>query len=413
MSVRAWLVGVIVALGFVAGGAHVARARPVRIGRLHVLPWGFRAAHACPTVGCDAGRSGRARGAFPSEAPTRTWRQTTTNPVVDLGHTHPIVLDGELVVVAGVGGVEAFTRGGTQVFHALFGVAATAFVPTVTPADELAIATTRGDVLLVTRDGTVRARARFPGGARGAPLVLADGTIVLGTTDGLVGLDAELTPLFEVPLAGGASGAPSLTRDGRIAVGAGAEVVLTDVEGRLQLRSELGARIDDHLTITADGMMWARVAAGELVALDASGYVRTRSGAGSVGERAPVAAADGTLRSFVRAASGRTALAAFGPTGRLLWQRELDGMPRGLAIDAEGTAIASIQPPPATGPGTTNVAPLGALVAVDARGEVRWRVEVEGIPLGPVVRGDAGALYVLVARERTWLECYTAPDAHR
>jgi len=413
VRLRAGRLGVVFALGVALCGAHIVQARPVRIGRLHVLPWGFRSTHACATEACDAGRSGRARGAFPAEAPARTWRQGTTQPVVDLGHTHPLVLDGDLVVVAGVGGVEAFTRGGTRAFQTAFGVAATAFVPSITPGDELAIATTRGDVFVITRDGVIRARARFPGGARGAPLVLADGTIVLGTTDGLVGLDADLAPRFEFPLVGGAGGAPALTRDGLLVVGDADSLVFTDVEGRPQRQGDPDGRIEGHLTITPDGTLWARVARGELVAFDASGFVRARAGAGSVQDQAPVTAADGTLRAFVRTAAGRTALAAFGPTGRTLWQRELDGMPRGVAVDAEGTSLASIQPPQPTGPGTTNVAPVGALVAVDARGEVRWRVEVEGVPIGPVVRGADGALYVLVARERTWLECYTAPDAHR
>ena len=413
MSRSARVFCALVAIAVAAGGVGVAAARPVRIGRLTTLPWGFREAHPCATLACDAGRGGRVRGRFPAVTPVRTWRHVTSEPVADLGHAHPLVLAGELVVVAGVGGIEGFTRGGTRAFHAAYGVAAMAHVPALTPGDDLVVATTRGDVLLVTREGVVRARARVPGGVRGAPLALADGTIVVGTSDALVGLDAELGPLFEVPLRGGASGAPVLTREGRVAVGAGADVVVTDAEGRGASRSELAARIDDHVAVAPDGTLWARVATGELVAIDPSGHARTRGAAGRADAFAPVVAADGSLRVFVRTSAGRTALAALAPTGRVLWERALDGVPRGVTVDAEGTSIAAMQAPLPTGPGTTNVAPIGELVAIDPHGEVLWRVVTEGVPFDAPVRGDAGALYVLVARERTALECYAAPEPPR
>ena len=86
----------------------------------------------------------------------------------------------------------------------------------------------------------------------------------------------------------------------------------------------------------------------------------------------------------------------------------------GLALDEAGTSIVALQSPMPTGPGTTIVAPVGELVAIGADGEIRWRIATEGVPLGAPVRGDEGALYLLVGRGRTYIEAYgaavSAPD---
>jgi len=403
-SVLGALVGVV---AWLVPAPH-ATARPVRIGRYVEIPYGFRVSHPCPMLGCDAGRSGRLRGRFPDLAPARLWRQQTAQPVVDDGLAQPLVLAGDLVIVAELGGIEALTRGGTRAFLAEIGAPASINTLAVTPADEFVAVTGRGDVLLVTRDGTVRARTRLSSGIRGAPLVLADGTIVVSTGDGLRGLDATLAPVFSLPLDAGGAGAPALARDGRIAVVSGAELVLVDAEGRGAQHVELGGRALEHVAVAPDGTFWAFVAPGEIVAVDASARVRARGANGVALDGAPIVAADGTVRAIVRSRAGRPALAAISATGRTLWERELAGVAKGLALDEAGTTIVALQSPMPTGPGTTNVAPVGELVAIGADGEVRWRIATEGVPLGAPVRGDEGALYLLVGRGRTYIEAYGA-----
>lgn len=386
--------------------ARKAGARPVRIGHYVELPYGFRAAHPCPTLACDSGRSGRAQGRFPDAAPARVWRQQTAQPVLDDGVAQPLVLADDLVVLAEIGCLEGVTRGGTRAFRVELGVASNVLTPAITPADELVAVTGRGDVLLVLRDGTLRARTRLPSGARGAPLVLADGTIVVATGDGLRGLDATLSPLFYVPLEVGAAGAPTLLRDGRLAVGSGTDLVIVDAEGRGASRVELGGRAVENAAIAPDGTLWTFVAPGEVVAVDPSGRVRARGANSLAFDGAPILAPDGSARVFSRTHSGHTALAAIGATGRTLWERELAGVAKGLSIDEAGTTLVALQSPLPTGPGTTNAAPVGELIAIDAAGEVRWRLPTEGVPLGAPVRGDEGALYLLVGQGRTFLESY-------
>ena len=386
-----------------------ADARPVRIGHYVEIPYGFRAAHPCPTLACDAGRSGRARGHFPEIAPVRSWRQQTAQAVVDDGLAQPLVLASDLVLIAELGGLEAVTRGGTRAFHVELGVSANVATPAVTPADDLVAVTGRGDIVLVSREGTVRARTRLPSGVRGAPLVLADGTIVVSTADGLRGLDATLAMVFFVQLDAGGAGAPAVTRDGRIAVASGAELVLADAEGRGVTRVDLGGRALENVTVAPDGTLWAFVGPGDVVAVDGTGRVRARGAGGLADVGAPVVAADGTVRVFVRSRAGRTALASIGATGRTLWERELVGVAKGVAIDDAGTSIVALQSPMPTGPGTTNMAAVGELVAIDAEGHIRWRVATEGVPLGAPVRGEDGALYVILGRGRTFIEAWAAP----
>jgi outer membrane protein assembly factor BamB len=381
-------------------------ARPVRIGRYVEIPYGFRAEDPCPTRGCDSRRSGRARGRFPDTAPSRLWRQQTAQPVFDDGLAPMVVLADDLVVVAELGVLEAFTRGGTPGFRAELGGGANLVTPAATPADELVAVTGRGEVLLVAHDGTVRSRARLPTSVRAAPLVLADGTIVLATGDGLRGLDATLAPVFFVPLDAGGAGAPSLLVDGRVVVGSGTELVLADAEGRGVTRVELGGRAVAHVAVAADGTLWSFAAPGELVAVDPSGRVRGRGANSRALEGAPALAPDGSARIFVRTGSGNTALAAITATGRTLWERELLGVPKGLATDDAGTTLVALRPPQPTGPGTTTAAPVGELVAIDASGEIRWRLPTEGAPRGAPVLGDDGALYLLVSQSRTFLESY-------
>ena|GEM_PF-14601 len=406
--VCASVLGALVGVGAWLVATPHATARPVRIGRYVEIPYGFRVSHPCPLLGCDAARSGRLRGRFPAVAPARMWRQQTAQPVVDDGLAQPLVLADDLVIVAELGGVEAITRGGTRAFLAEIGAPTSINTPAVTPADELVAVTGRGDVLLITREGTVRARTRLSSGIRGAPLVLADGTIVVSTGDGLRGLDATLAPVFSLPLDAGGAGAPTLARDGRIAVVSGAELVLVDAEGRGAQHVELGGRVLEHVAVAPDGTLWAFVAPGEIVAVDASARVRARGANGVALDGAPIVAADGTVRAIVRSSAGRAALAAISATGRTLWERELAGVAKGLAIDEAGTTIVALQSLMPTGPGTTNVAPVGELVAIGADGEVRWRLATEGVPLGAPVRGDEGALYLLVGRGRTYIEAYGA-----
>lgn len=65
--------------------------------------------------------------------------------------------------------------------------------------------------------------------------------------------------------------------------------------------------------------------------------------------------------------------------------------PAGPSVDASGTVYVACD---------WGTGPSGALVAVDASGQVKWRIRLPGSPTGDLVIGPNRTIYVLVGLER-------------
>jgi hypothetical protein len=164
-----------------------ARAQPIDVQRARTLVVGAPAGHA-RTDRLDAARTGRTREALPSAGLRTEWR-TSLGELIE----HPPLVDGNGVsyVVGARGEVSAVGPDGTERWHVTTG-AMQSGPGTLLSDDTLVFVDAAGEAVAV-REGAVRWRLRFgrSDAARPAPLPLADGGVVVATTQDLASLDAE------------------------------------------------------------------------------------------------------------------------------------------------------------------------------------------------------------------------------
>lgn len=390
-----------------------AHARPVPIGRATEIPFGLPPGDPCASVACDAERSGHVAGVVPLETvPTRVARAVLDvngvpggSSLVSLGREIVVAptLSGFVAARAGVAGPQlwalAVPRGGDAAARL--------------PSGELLLTGEQGDLVVVDAlTGSVRRHARLPGGpATGAPLVLPDGTIVLSLGSGeLAALDpATLAVFAQLPLAV-VTGPAVLLPGGGLALPASTAILVVELTGpRVRARCDVGALLQGRLAAGRDGTVWARTQAGELLAVDPVSCT-ARTATFERGSRAelrlppPVVAPDGSARVPVSAPPATSAqppqtspasvLAAVAPSGRELWHRQVEGTITGLVVDDAGTTLLVTQWPGARGPGPLTIPPRGALVAIDASGVARWRVDLEDSPQMPPTLAADGSIVV-------------------
>ena len=231
---RGWPARVAI-LAIVTAMALPALAHPVRIGRYAEIPYGVDPRHPYPTWGGGPRRSGRVRGVAPAAEPVQLWERT-------LRHRRPrgpiIAADGTLYVGT-MGGLTALGPDGIERWSASLG--AVHATPSFAPGGEVVVVTRGGLVALVSPEGVVRHTADLGAPARGSALVLDDGSVLVGTIDGLLHrLDANLRPVLAVPLEAGAGSTISLAARGLLAVPAGRTLTLLDTAGHLRHQVALG-----------------------------------------------------------------------------------------------------------------------------------------------------------------------------
>jgi hypothetical protein len=164
-----------------------ARAQPIDVQRARTLVVGTPGGRA-RTDRLDAARTGRVRESLPQAGLRTEWRSSLGEliehaPLVDAG--------GVSYVVGARGEVSAVGPDGTERWHVTTG-AMQSGPSTLLSDDTLVFVDAAGEAVAV-RDGSVRWRLRFGRGdaARPAPLPLADGGVVVATTQDLAVLDAE------------------------------------------------------------------------------------------------------------------------------------------------------------------------------------------------------------------------------
>ncbi len=356
----------------------VAFAHPVVIGRYAEIPYGIRPDHPHPTARGGPRRTGRIRGTAPTRRPERVWERS-------LRHRRPrgptVSADGTLYL-GSMGGLTALAPDGTELWNVRVGTVHAA--PSLTPSSDVAVVTRGGLVALVTPTGVVRRAVDLGAPARGSPLVLADGSILVGTIDRRVHrLDANLRHVFTTDLADGTASTLSLARRGLLAVSAGRLLTLLSLGGTIQRQVSLGGRASAPATIADDGTIWVPTVEGVLLAIDPSGRVRTRTELGSrhYDEAAPAVGRDGAVRVPTLSAG----LVCVGAGGTQRWAvANPAGFNAPAAIDDTDTTLV--------------IDRGGRLLAIDAEGTERWRIVLGTYSFqAPVLAAD-GTLYVSTER---------------
>ncbi len=362
------------ALIAIALSAWPASAHPVRVGRYTEIPSGIRPDHPYPTARGGPRRTGRLRGVAPSVAPRRVWERT-------LRHRRlrgPVVAADGTLDVGTMDGLTSLAPDGTERWSVRLGTASAP--PSLAPSEDVVVVTRGGLVAVVTHDGVVRFSADLGAPARGSPLVLDDGSVMIGTIDRRVHrLDANLRRVFAIELADGAGHTLSQTARGLIAVPGGRALTLLSPAGRVLREIPLGGRASAPAAVADDGTLWVPTVEGTLLAIDPEGQVRSRAELGSrhQGDAAHAIGHDGA----VRVPTLTEGLICVGPGGTERWRvPDVAGLAAPVTIDAEDT--------------TLFVDRGGRMMAIAADGTERWSVAVGTYTFqAPVLAAD-GTIYV-------------------
>lgn len=365
----------------------IAFAHPVTIGRYTEIPYGIRPDHPHPTARGGPRRTGRVRGSAPLEQPDRLWDRS-------LRHRRPrgptVSADGTLYL-GSMGGLTALSPDGTELWNTRVGTVHAA--PSLTPSNDIAVVTRGGLVALVTPAGVVRRSADLGAPARGSPLVLDDGSILVGTIDRRVHrLDANLRRVFTAELADGTASTISQARRGLLAVSAGRLLTLLTPRGTIQRQVSLGGRASAAAAVADDGTIWVPTVEGLLLAVEPGGRVRSRTELGSrhYDDAAPAIGHDGAVRVPTLSAG----LVCVGAGGTARWtMANTAGFNAPAAIDDDNTTLV--------------IDRGGRLLAIEADGTERWRLVLGTYSFqAPVLAAD-GTLYV--STERGAVQAWRVP----
>lgn len=371
-----WLVAL--ALASAASAALPAGAYPVRIGRYAEIPYGIRPDHPYPTARGGPRRTGRLPGVAPATQP----RQLFERP---LRHRFPrgpaIAADGTLYLGT-ADGLTALGPDGEERWSVTLGRVYEA--PSLSPSDEPVVVTRGGLVAIVSREGVVRYTADLGAPARGSPLVLDDGSVLISTIDRRVHrLDANLRRVFAIEQPDGTGMTLSRTTSGAIAVPGARSLALIDPMGRLLRDVILPDRASAPAAIADDGTLWITTADGTLLAIDPSGRVRSRTALGSrhYDGAAPAIGRDGA----VRVPTVTEGIVCVGPGGTERWRHASQaGFHAPATIDRDDTLIVADR--------------FNQLLAIGADGTERWRVPIGNATQQEPVLGADGTLYLATDR---------------
>lgn len=365
----AWLV----ALPLLSGAAAFAQSVP--IGRYVELPYGVGRGHPYAMMAVDGRRTGRSAGRVPALPPRELW-------ALRLGQRRllpPVVLSDGTLVVGSAGGLTALARDGLRLWHVELGQVR--FTPTLMPSGELLVATYEGKLWVVSMDG--KAHVLDSGVAlSGQPLVLDGGSIVVGARDSQVHvLDQEGTELLRVPTGAREPFWSARVGGGVLAVaGPERELALFSLHAGLERRVPLPERVSLGLLVDDDGSIHFVGDQGTLFRVVSEGRIEATQPLDERAVTAPVLGRDGGLRIGLASRE----LLCVDRDGKQRWRRGIDGRPSALLLDADDTTLV--------------LSVRGTLYAIDARGELRWRLG-SGVHRGarPVLAAD-GTIY-LVGRD--------------
>jgi outer membrane protein assembly factor BamB len=368
----------IAAFACALGAAGAAFAHPVRIGRYAEIPYGIRPDHPYPTARGNAQRQGRVRGRAPASEPQRLWERT-------LRHRRPrgptIAADGTLYLGT-MGGLTALERDGIERWSVRLG--AVHAPPSLAPGGDIVVVTGGGVVAIVAPEGVIRYSADLGAPARGSPLVLDDGSVLVSTIDRRIHrLDANLRHIFASEVPEGNAMTMALTQRGSLATTAGRMLTILDAEGRISREVALAGRASATPAISDDGTIWALTVEGVLHAIEPSGLVRARTELGSrhYDGAAPAIGHDGA----VRIPTLSEGIVCVGPNGTERWRHANDaGYNAPASIDDADTTLA--------------IDRGGRMLAIDASGAERWRVNIGTYSFQAPVLGEDGMIYVTTER---------------
>ncbi|MBX3274051.1 MAG: PQQ-binding-like beta-propeller repeat protein [Sandaracinaceae bacterium] len=377
------------ALALSSATASVALAHPVRVGRYAEIPYGIDPAHPHPMVAGGPARAGRLRGRAPLERPDRIWERELSQrrprgPTIGADGTLYFATDRGLVALD-ADGIERWAVGQWHLPAA----------PSLTPAGHVVAVSREGFVIDVTPEGVVHRTASLGEPVRGAPLVLDDGSVIVGTLASRVHrLDASLRRTAVTAVPESVTAALARTRRGGFAASAGRWLVLLSPDVRSLRQISLGVRASGHPAVADDGTVWVPTADGVLFAIDGRGRVRTRTelGARHYDDAGLAIGRDGA----VRVPTNGGGVICVGPGGTPRWSAATDTVFMGpAAIDEDDTTL---------------VVDRGArLYAFGADGAERWRLLLGAYTYDAPVLGANGTLYV--STERGVVQAWRRTDA--
>jgi len=371
----------VVALSIPPGGE--ARARPVRTGTFVEIPYGISPAHPAAAAGVTARRAGASRLPGPGAEPVLRWVANLPHRVQD----PPVIASwGHLYVPHGHE-VAAIDGTGAVLWSIPVGPLGTA--PALTPGRGLVVAPASGPVTFLDAfGGGVRRRAPAGQGARVAPAVLPDGSVVVASrARRLSRVDAAGELVFTATLPEPPSGPVAVGRGPRLVVPGVSSVSFYDLGGHRERSVELPGPAKDGVAVGPDGTVVVATS-GEptVLAWTPTGRLRWRRSLPAPPASRPVIADDGSVRVAVTDGS----LVCLGPTGIPRWRTEHEGLLH-LVVDVTGATFA--------------VDVLGALSAFEPDGRLRFETPSLDVPRGrrsvpgpPVLGRDET---VLVAVDRT------------
>jgi outer membrane protein assembly factor BamB len=274
--------------------------------------------------------------------------------------------------------------------------------PIVMPSGELFVAMRNGRVAVLGDDLTVRVEAHLTGAARPSPLALPDGSVVLTTTDRrLVRLDADLAPIFDVPLAASSAGlsqAPAFLAPDRLVVSVVDRVCVFDLSGVLLSSTELGDRIAAPPVVSVDGTVHVLLAGGHVAVLDHARRVRTRLALGArvLADQSSMLALDDD--GSYRVAVPTLGVIALDADGTTRWTATTDAPFHGpIGIDAAHRTLAFDR--------------RGRLGVISATGDLEERLELGGISQGfPMIASDGSLWATTDASELVHVAVETRPN---
>ncbi len=348
-------------------------ARPVPTGRFVEIPFGVSVQHPSRTGGVDAQRSWRTDARLPERAPTELWRAR-----VGLGRaTTPAIAQDGTAFFGTVSGLSALTSEGAVRWALPLGVVNA--TPSLRPDGSVAVALGHGQLVFVGAGGA-GSRVPLAGASWGSPLVLDDGSVVVGSGTILQRVDADGRSMFRVSLSENLTGTAALSGE-FVVVPVGASLHWVGLSGQPRRVVELGANIAAGPSINRDGEAWVLTHDGQLIRVTESGRIAVRTVLDGVrGSPATnlAIAPDGSVR-FGTLTTGLLNVSADG-VERWRFERPDAQISGPVVVDADGHAL--------------TVEPGGDLIAVGADGSLRWAIPLEArVDVAPAVAAD-GTIYV-------------------
>ena len=211
-----------------------------------------------------------------------------------------------------------------------------------------------------------------------SPVAGPDGTVYLGTTDSeVLAVGSDGSVVWRFATASGVTAPAALAADGTVIVGdTGGVLYAIDPQGGHRWSYTTGGAIRSAPAVAADGTVYVASADGYVYALDANGVLRWRYAIGTT-DASPTIAADGTLYIGVNQGD----LYALTPAGELAWRYRI-----GAPVDAAVTIADN---------GTLYVgADDSRFYAIDSNGTLQWSYPTGGDVKASAAIGADGTVYV-------------------